>query len=84
MNGFLAQSAERSPVKRMVSGSSPEEVANREVAEWLIAPDCKSGPNGLTRRFESFPLDHGLVAQSVERGTENPCAGSSILSQATK
>ncbi len=44
----------------------PEAAQKAVVAEWAIAPDCKSGAVRL-RRFESYPRHQALVAQLVER-----------------
>src|SRR5690554_2566815 len=41
-------------------------------------------PSTLSKFGVLFRLRFGLVAQSVEQRIENPCVGSSILSQATR
>ena len=43
-------------------------------------PVCHTGDRGFKSRWDRHL---GLVAQSVEQRTENPCVGGSIPSQAT-
>ena len=45
-------------------------------------PACHAGDRGFDSRLDRH-FKKGLVAQSVEQRTENPCVGGSIPSQAT-
>ena len=45
-------------------------------------PACHAGDRGFDSRLDRH-FRKGLVAQSVEQRTENPCVGGSIPSQAT-
>ena len=65
-----------------VAGSSPVPATKRSSGVAVNMPACHAGD----RRFDSRLDRHfrkGLVAQSVEQRTENPCVGGSIPSQAT-
>ena len=65
-----------------VAGSSPVPATKRSSGVAVNMPACHAGDRGFDSRLDRH-FKKGLVAQSVEQRTENPCVGGSILSQAT-
>ena len=65
-----------------VAGSSPVPATKRSSGVAVNMPACHAGDRGFDSRLDRH-FKKGLVAQSVEQRTENPCVGGSIPSQAT-
>ena len=66
-----------------VAGSSPVPATKKRSSGVAVnMPACHAGDRGFDSRLDRH-LNKGLVAQSVEQRTENPCVGGSIPSQAT-
>ena len=61
-----------------VAGSSPVPATKRSSGVAVNMPACHAGDRGFDSRLDRHSKK-GLVAQSVEQRTENPCVGSSIL-----
>ncbi len=70
-------------VSKDTVGSNPTLIANGQVAEWSIAPDCKSGLNSTIVRIYPYP-PNGSVAQLVEQKIEGLCVSGSNPLGSTK
>ena len=66
-----------------VAGSSPVPATKRSSGVAVNMPACHAGDRGFDSRLDRH-LKKGLVAQSVEQRTENPCVTGSIPVGTTK
>ena len=78
----VEQLAARRAHNPKVAGSSPVPATKRSSGVAVNMPACHAGDRGFDSRLDRH-FKKGLVAQSVEQRTENPCVGGSIPSQAT-
>ena len=65
-----------------VAGSSPVPATKRSSGVAVNMPACHAGDRGFDSRLDRH-FRKGLVAQSVEQRTENPCVVGSIPTETT-